>query len=65
MLKEAGKQGWVGRSIVVDVKSRQCAISIEAGNHVAWIRPDGQVEAEELIVKAAGILNAPEEVQKH
>lgn len=68
VLREAGKQGWVGRSIVVDVKTRLCAISIEAGDHVAWIKPDGAVEAEEMLVKMAGLLGISgenSEVHKH
>lgn len=68
VILEAGKMGWTGRSIVVDVKSRLCAISIEAGDHVAWVKPDGTVEAEEVLVKLSGVLGGTDKsevIAKH
>jgi hypothetical protein len=55
-LKIAGEQGWTARSIVADAKNKRCAVSIEKGDEVAWIVPDGSVKSEDDIVKGSGAM---------
>jgi hypothetical protein len=55
-LQAVGKTGWRGRSIVTDVKSRRCAISIANNDEIAWVTAEGLIEREELVVKHSGML---------
>jgi len=53
-LRVAGEQGWVARSIVANVKTKRCAVSIQKGEEVAWIDHEGKLKSEDDILRESG-----------